>query len=520
MSELPFLAGEQGRGSFLVLLFFVSAAAVTGWGIWEGTLPHSEEAVYAEMARETASGGPAWTLHFDGEPVHDVPPLPIWSTALCIRLFGTNEFAAHIGFVLFAVLAYWIVYLAGMRTEMWGSGGAGAMHSGSAIGLLAAIILASSPLFAKYAPHLSLNVPFAFFVAIALLGWWYLPVRRAGLAFWAIGVVGGILSAGAAGALVVPASLVSLVSDRARRGTWRDAGFLVVTAVALILGGIWPVRAAMHAEGAFHTSPLWGAIFGFTDPSGRVAIDLLHALKDLFIGSFPWSIPAVIAVVRTVFVRNSRHRYGFTAADDSLVVFSAVLLVPIVFSRPANPSAYLPLLPLASILSAREIARWVIPSNRAPASARSDDAREFTASRIWSSNQILVALFCLLMLLLAATPLRLHRVSTDPIKEIATMAGSLVPEGERLGNYLQNGRVQTARLLFYGGRPLGPALADPEGVAAQIRKEPGTVFFATAGDLNALEESGAVSAGLRVLYRAGDLVLFDMRGLSGVEEGE
>ena len=78
MSELPFLAGEQGRGSFLVLLFLVSAAVVTGWGIWEGTLPHSEEAIYAETARESAVEGGVWSLRFDGLPVSDMPPIPIW----------------------------------------------------------------------------------------------------------------------------------------------------------------------------------------------------------------------------------------------------------------------------------------------------------------------------------------------------------------------------------------------------------------------------------------------------------
>lgn len=547
LAELPFLAGEQGRGSILVLLFLVSAAAVTGWGIWEGTLPHSEEAIYAEMAREIAVTGEVWTLYFDGQAVRDVPPLSIWSTALCLRLFGAHEFAARIGFVIFAVLAYWIVYLAGMRTEMWGSAGAGAIRCGSAIGLLAAIILASSPLFAKYAPHLSLNIPFACFVAVALLGWWYLPVRRAGYILWMIGIIGGILSAGAAGMLVVPASLVSLVSDRARRVVWRNTGFIVVTAAALILGAIWPVRAALFAEGGFRASPLWGVVFGLIDPSGRVVIDLLGALKDLFLRNLPWSIPAVVAVVRTVFARGSRRRYGYTAADDTLVVFAVALLVPIVFSRPTAPSAYLPLLPLAAVLSAREVARWVMPALRAPASderARGPDAdltdrpvgaarepvgaarepvsaaREFTASRIWSCNQVLVALFCLLMLLLAATPLRFHRISTDPIREIAVMAGSVVPEGERLGNYRQNRRVQAARLLFYGGRSLGPALTDPPGVAAVLREEPGTVFLAAARDMRALEESGAVSMGLRVLYRAGDLVLFGVRTMNGVEENE
>lgn len=551
VSELPFLAGEQGRGSFLVLLFFVSAAAVSGWGIWEGALPHSEEAVYAEMARETAETGSIRTVRFDGERVFGAPPLPLWVTALGIRLFGTNVFAARLCFVLFAVLSYWVVYLTGMQTELWQRESTERMRCGSAIGLLAAIILASSPLFAKFAPHITPAVPFACFAVMSLLGWWYLPVRRIGLVLWGIGIVGGLLSAGSAGLLVIPAGLVSITVDRRRRVLWRSAAFIVVTVAALILGGYWPARAAMIDPGGFRSNPLWSAVFGFSNLSGSVVLDVLRALRDLFLRNLPWSIPAALAVVRTIFMRRSLHRFGDPTADDTLVVFSAVLFVPIVFSRPSDLSAYLPLLPLAAVLSAREVSRWLMPPRREStagkgtgaidpdrieeahggdgvrrsdvrgfdsrrsdardSNSRSSDAREFTISRIWSLNQILVALFCLLMLLLAATPLRLHRTTTDPIKAVAVMAGSLVPEGERLGNYRQNYRVQTARLLFYGGRPLGPMLTNPAEAAAAFREDPDRVFLAADRDMRELEESGAVLGGLRILYRAGDLVLFGLK---------
>lgn len=550
MSELPFLVGEQGKGAFLVLLFFVSAAVVTGWGIWEGALPHSEEAVYAEMARETAETGSILTVRFDGEQVFGAPPLPLWVMALGIRLFGTHEFAVRLCFVLFAVLTYWVVYLAGMQTELWQRESTARIRCGSAIGLLAAIILASSPLFARFAPHIAPAVPFACFVALSLLGWWYLPARRIGLVLWGIGIVGGLLSAGSAGFLVIPASLVSLAADRRRRVMWRSAGFIVVTVAALILGGYWPLRAAMSDPGGFRSSPLWSAVFGFSNLSGSVVLDMLRAVKELFMRNLPWSIPAAVAVVRTIFMRRSLHRFGDSTADDALVAFAVVLFVPIVFSRPSGASDYLPLLPLAAVLSAREVSRWLIPPQGESAAgrgvgtidpdrieeahseygvqrpdahgsdsrsfdvrgsdSRSSDAREFTVNRIWSLNQVLIALFCLLMLLLAATPLRLHRTTTGPIKGIAAMAESLVQDGERLGNYRQNYRVQTARLLFYGGRPLGPMLTNPAEAAVAFRENPGRVFLAAARDMRELEESGAVPGGLKILYRAGDLVLFGL----------
>jgi 4-amino-4-deoxy-L-arabinose transferase-like glycosyltransferase len=516
LSELPFLAGEQGRGSFLVLLFFVSAAVVMVWGIWESTLPHSEEAVRAEMAREIAETGEGWTVRLDGDPVYDTPPLPLWVTALLIRLIGANELAARLGFVAFAVITVWIVYCCGMRTELWGSGGSGGILSGSAIGLLSAIILASSPLFAKYAPHLEPGIPLACFVTTALLGWWYLPARRSGYLLWGIGIAGGLLSAGAAGLLVVPASLVSLATDRRRRAVWRSAGFIAVTAAALALGGYWPLRAALHDAGGFGASPLWRAILGFSEPVPRSAVAMLHTLKNLFVGNLPWSIPAAVAVVRILLMRRNRERYGYSAADDTLLVFAVVLLVPVVFSRPGGMGAYLGLLPLAAILSAREVTRWLMPVHLhihgdAAAGEKAGAPREFTASRIWSFNQVLVALFCLLMLLLVATPLRLHRTVNDPIKEVAVMAGSLVPEGRELGNLGQHRRFQGARLLFYGGRSLGPVMTTSGEVAASLREHPDRVILGDSNGLQELAASGAAPGELRVLYRAGDLLLFGMK---------
>jgi hypothetical protein len=91
------------------------------------------------------------------------------------------------------------------------------------------------------------------------------------------------------------------------------------------------------------------------------------------------------------------------------------------------------------------------------------------------------------------------------------MSVTLVPEGERLGNFRQGYRGQTARLLFYGGRPLGPVVTSHEEAAAVFCEDADRIFLGTAVDMQELVASGAVPAGLKVLYRAGDLVLFGLQ---------
>lgn len=530
MAELPFLAGEQGKGPLLVLLFFVSAAVITGWGTWEGTLPFSEEAVLAETAREILVTGDGWTMHFDGGPVYDTPPLAMWCTSFFLKNFGLSEFAARLSFVIFSVLSLFIVFLAGAvrsgdvhLTSTW-------MTQGRACGLLSAIILVSSPLFGKFAPHITVHIPFTFFVALSLLGWLYLPVKRRGLFLWGVGVAGALLSGGAAGFLVIPASALSITFDRKRRRVWRDFPFLIITAGALIVGGAWILSTALRAPGG-----LWAGLV-VIEPATRLgspAASLIGALKEIWLRNLPWSIPASGAIVRTALVRKAAgSAERITEIDGTLLVFLVVLFVPLALTGSSGAEVFLPLIPIGAILSAREIGRWLHGGVQeaaagaqaleaagarapdatlaAPAPETSSDTRKAVDVKIWSLNQALISLFFLLMLLLVATPLRLHRTSNDPIKEIATVANQYTPEGTRLANFRQEYRYQAARLLFYGNRSLEQPLTEPDEVIERFRKEPGTIFFSSATDMSDVIVAGNYPKGLRVQYRAGELVLFSL----------
>ncbi|UCF05795.1 MAG: glycosyltransferase family 39 protein [bacterium] len=506
MAELPFMAGEQGRGPLLVFLFFVSATVITVWGTWEGTLPQTEEAVRAEVAREILVTGDWWTMHFDGAPLYDLPPLSMWCTAVFLKLFGTNEFSAHLPFVIFSVLTFYIIFLAGELKPGGRSVSCEWITQPRALGLLSAIILAASPLFGKYAPDLTPHVPFAFFISMAIYGWLLLPESRAGLALWAVGIACGILSGGAGALLLIPGSFLSLVSDRQRRNLWKSPQFLAVTVCALAAGVAWLVPATLRGSGEFAGNQLWTPFSGMGRSFGAAVSSFIVALWELFVRNLPWSIPTVIAVVRILFFRKSGKRNGdITDLDDTLLAFSVVILVPMAIGSAGERSLFLPLLPLAAIIAAREVARWI-----AAVSKKTEKEPEVVLHRLWTLNQTLTAVFCLFMLLLFATPLRFHRTTVDPIKDIALMAAQLTPEGTRLGNFGQPRRFQAARLLFYGNRSLRTPHVQPEAVLEEIGREPNTVFLATAEQLEELREFAGDGAAYRfnVLYRSRELVLF------------
>jgi 4-amino-4-deoxy-L-arabinose transferase-like glycosyltransferase len=499
VKELPFLTGDQGRGPFLVVLFFVSATVVAIWGTWEGTLPASEEAVLAETAREILVTGDGWTMHFDGAPVHDLSPLPLWFMASCYRLVGTSEFSARLPFVFFAVLTFLLTYLAGIvgdtpddRETEW-------INRGRAVGLLSAILLAASPIFGRFAPHVSFSVPHAFFTALSLLGWLSLPGRRSGYIIWTIGVAGALFVAGADGLVIVVGVAAACLFDGGRRCLLGNGWFIIATVCALIAGGAWLFWNAPPAEGHFFGNPLWIAISGFVRPAPGVVAGVLGRIKEMWVGNLPWSIIAAAAFARVICVHgNRRSDQRIEALDNALVSFITVVFLLLAFTGPAKTARLITILPATAVLSAREFARWM------------SDGGGKALTRLWSFNQAMVSLFCLLMLLLLATPLRLHRSDVDAIRDIAGMARQLSPENARVGNFRQSTRIQGARLLFYGQRALDHPLSDPMEVARELEADPERIFLSSFEDYRMLEDSGEITVGLRMLYRAGPLVLFGL----------
>jgi hypothetical protein len=111
----------------------------------------------------------------------------------------------------------------------------------------------------------------------------------------------------------------------------------------------------------------------------------------------------------------------------------------------------------------------------------------------------------------AATPLRLRRTGSDPIREVARMAERLTPERTRIGNFRQRYREQCARMLFYGNRPLEQPRMNPGDVAAALRNDPRLIFLSSSRDLEMLRGFEGFPFDIHVLYGAGDLVLFGTR---------
>lgn len=505
----------------LALLFFLSVFLVAVWGSWQGSLPASDEAVLAQIANEVTHIGRALPLRFDGVPVHDTPPVAPLLMALMYGRFGANTFAARFAFVLLSIGAMYVTYCAGRAASRdWdppagqapppaAEGACKQSHWGSlstAAGFFSAVVLAASPIFGRFMPHITLGLPFAFFAGLGLLGWFQLPRGRGGFILWGAAVAGSVLSAGAGALFLVSGAILAGIVDRDRRSLWRHPGFVVATFAGLIAGGIWLIPETARSGRSFFDNALWAPLALVVRPPAGAPSLMLDSLTNVWLRNLPWSVPATVVAARVIlFRRKSAREAGTSGVDAALLVFAAVMFIPLSLAGGGALSAFLPVLPFVAVLSAREVARWLVRPGKN------------LAKRLWTLNHVATAVFCLLMLLVVTTPVSVRRTANDPMKDVAKMAALIVPEGTRIGNFGQPYREQCARMLFYGGRALERPLGSGREVAEAFRENPRTIFLSSAAGVEALRSSGAFPFEIRVLYGAGDLVLFGARAADALE---
>ncbi len=502
MGELPFLAGEQGRGPLLLLLFFVSVTILAIWGTWEGTLPASREAILALEAKQIWGSGDVVDRGPAGM-VFENPPLTLWITGIFYSLLGTNIFTSRIAFVLFSLLTCFVVYLAGERIEELDSAVSdvgedqdlsdGWKDKAHCMGLMTAAVFALTPLAGRFVPHLNAGVILSFFVALSLLGWLYLPAVRSGYILWMVGLAGGMASGGAAALLVIPASLISLSFDRTRRGLWTRWRFLFLTALAIVLGWVLVDYAPGGSWKLDGRPGLWALLYSLGDISVENLKNLAVHSFGFWIKTLPWSIPAAAAVFRMIVLEpTGRIDTRTSPLDKVLLIYMVVLLIPLAMVYQVDSGATLLVVPAAVLLSAREITRWL----------KND------LQRVWSFNRMTTAIFSLLVILLVITPMQFHRFEDDPIEEVARAANHILGRDETIGNYRQNHDIQEARLLFYGDRSLDHPVHEPSEVREKAEENPGKVFLAEADDLASLEQSEWLGGRLDIVYGTETLVLF------------
>ena len=136
--------------SLFCLSLFISG--IGGWDLWKPDEPR-----YAQVAQEMVKRGDWISLHLNGQPYFDKPPLFFWLTALSAYLWGGfTSFSARFPSGLLGSLTILITFFIGKRLY------------NSRTGFLSGLILATSLAFANHSVKANLDATLTFFVTGSL----------------------------------------------------------------------------------------------------------------------------------------------------------------------------------------------------------------------------------------------------------------------------------------------------------------------------------------------------------------
>jgi 4-amino-4-deoxy-L-arabinose transferase-like glycosyltransferase len=105
-------------GLALVLLFY---------RLGHGSFHDWDEAIYAQVARETLFSDTWTTLTWNGAPFLHKPPLYFWLTALTYKMIGVSELAARLWPAIFGFGVVALTFVLGMRDHSWVVGAVAAL---------------------------------------------------------------------------------------------------------------------------------------------------------------------------------------------------------------------------------------------------------------------------------------------------------------------------------------------------------------------------------------------------------
>ena len=331
----------------LCAVFFYSFLGYRG-------LYETDEARYAEIAREMLVSGDFITPHLNYVKYFEKPPLTYWLVALSFKLFGLSEASARLVPAVFGTLTVLLTFLLGR--SLWGS----------RQGFFAASTLATSAMFFGLSRILIVDMVLCFGVTLALYGAWQtLRQKAAGPYFFWIGCAVGFLSKAllGPGLPIMAVVLFGLLSGR--HDLWRRLLYWPALVVFVLLSAPWVIWVSIKNPEFFN--------FFFIDENlGRLLTKRHHRYEPFYYylqvlpgAIFPW-----VALLPWSLGESWPGR-AWRREENQPWLFVMVWLVSffLFFSASSSKMMHyiLPLLPAACLILGNSLARlgqggWRSPS--------------------------------------------------------------------------------------------------------------------------------------------------------------
>ncbi|QWD64483.1 glycosyltransferase family 39 protein [Polynucleobacter sp. MWH-UH2A] len=317
--------------------------------LWFGTLNYrhlipSDEGRYAEMAREMLVTGDWVTPRYNGYKYFEKPPLQIWATAATFQLFGVGDWQAR----LWTALTGFITILA--------IGFTGARIYNARAGWLAAVVLASSPMWVISGHFNSLDMGLSAFLVAALCSlllaqtsqtqsstrnWMWACWTFMALATLSKGVIGAAL----------PAMVFVIYSISAWDWKiWTRLRLFSGLILFLVITAPWFILVAQRNPEFLEFFFIHEHLQRFTQDAHSRTGPIYYFVPLLFIGMLPWVAQLPGSIAQAWQERSSTFSCGWLLSCWFLVIF-----VFFSISHSKLPGYIIPVFPAIALLIGKRL---------------------------------------------------------------------------------------------------------------------------------------------------------------------
>ncbi len=325
--------------------------------LWFGTLNYrhlipSDEGRYAEIAREMLVTGDWVTPRYNGYKYFEKPPLQIWATATAFNIFGVGDWQARLWTALTGFLT--IVFI----------GFTGARIYSSRAGRLAAVALASSPMWVIGGHINSLDMGLSAFLVAALCSLLLAQTssnktysRDWMWACWAFMAL-ATLSKGVIG-VAIPGMVFAVYSITAWDWKiWKRLHIISGSIFFLAITAPWFVLIAQRNPEFLEFFFIHEHLQRFTQTAHSRTGPIYFVLPLLLLGFLPWIAQVPGAIAQTWRERNREFSSGWL-----LTCWFVVILGFFSISQSKLPGYIIPLFPALALIVGSQLDRNLGSSN-------------------------------------------------------------------------------------------------------------------------------------------------------------
>jgi len=317
-----------------------------------GDLGGYDSAVYAHEGKQMLATGEWWTVHLNGQPDFDKPPMFVWLEALSMAVFGVSDFAARFPSALLGFGSILLIYFIAreLTASYW-------------LPVWAMLILFCTHTFMRFAMRAMTDAPFTFFFELALL--FYLVGLRRNKYFILCGLAIGfaVLMRSFLGLIPLGVILAHLaVSGRVQ--ILRSKYFIAGTLVAVGLPLVWFISQfqlhgakflALHFSFTYDNLPLTNG-----KRAGQFGAGLFQYPLLLSKSYWPW-LPFMIVGLWAQTKKALKER---DSTGSLLAIWVLAVIAPFCLAEFKWLRYILPAFPAFAILSAITLNGWIADHRR------------------------------------------------------------------------------------------------------------------------------------------------------------